>query len=151
MGFEVKNVDLKNKNRKDLEEELKGMDVIFVAGGNTFYLLEKVRESGFDRVAKKLINEGVVYIGSSAGAVLAGPTIEIINKMDDPADAPNLKSFKALNLVNFIVMPHFGDEKYKDIFDEAVKRGKDLGYEVKLLTNYQALIVNGGRVRLVSV
>src|SRR3989344_5836196 len=82
MGFSIKTVDLKNKSKEQLRKELENIDVIFVAGGNTFYLLEKTIESGFDSLLKELINNGVIYIGSSAGSVLVGPDIDITRELD---------------------------------------------------------------------
>src|SRR3989344_680558 len=55
MGFNIKVVDLKNKSKEQLGKELSDIDVIFVAGGNTFYLLEKSLESGFDSLLKELV------------------------------------------------------------------------------------------------
>ena len=71
MGFEVQDLDIADKTKDVIEKELNSIDVVFVSGGNTFYLLEKVRESGFDEVIKKLIDKGVVYIGSSAGSAIS--------------------------------------------------------------------------------
>jgi len=70
-GFNIKDVDIKGKTQRELLEELKDADIIFVAGGNTFYLLEKAIESGFDKIAKELVEKGVIYVGSSVGAILA--------------------------------------------------------------------------------
>lgn len=151
MGFKVKDVDIKNKTEKELTEELKNIDVIFVSGGNTFYLLEKTLESGFDKVLKKLIHKGIVYIGSSAGSVLLCPTIEVIKELDDPKAAPKLKSYKGLGIVDFLILPHFGDEKYKQKYKTIINEWKDRGYELKLLTNNQAIIVNGNSYKIVEV
>jgi len=71
-GFNVKDVDIKGKTEQELLQELKDTDIIFVAGGNTFYLLEKARESGFERIEKEFVEKGVIYVGSSAGATLVG-------------------------------------------------------------------------------
>src|SRR3989344_2366626 len=46
--FKVTELDLKDENENSLDAKLKDFDVIFVEGGNTFYLLKYVRESGFD-------------------------------------------------------------------------------------------------------
>ena len=40
-GFRVKDVDIKNKTKAELLAELKDVGIIFVGGGNVFYLLEK--------------------------------------------------------------------------------------------------------------
>src|SRR5260221_11768875 len=45
-GCTVVDIDLKKIRGMQLEKELSTVDVVFVAGGNTFYLLHWVRKSG---------------------------------------------------------------------------------------------------------
>ena len=149
MGFSVKDVDIEGKSESVLREELSGIDVLFVSGGNTFYLLEKARESGFDKLAKEFIDAGKVYIGSSAGSVFVCSTIEFVSGMDDPKVAPNLKSYEGLNEVDFLLMPHQGDDEYKELYDKVLTKWRGLGYEVKTLTNNEALIVKGDKSEIV--
>jgi dipeptidase E len=91
LGFNVINVDLKNRKANQLRKDLEKVDIVFVAGGNSFYLLEKVLESGFDKIIKELVERGVTYVGSSAGAILAGPSIEPVKTLDDPSEAQKLR------------------------------------------------------------
>ena len=137
MGFIVFDVSLKDTSERLLRKELSGVDCIFVAGGNTFYLLEHARKSGFITVAKELVQRGVIYIGSSAGAVLAGPDIEPVKVFDDPSIA-ELDSYTGLSFVDFIVLPHYeaGDSTYKKVIEDY--KGK---YAFVPLTNEQAIMV----------
>lgn len=151
MGFKVKDLNITGKTPSILNKELKNADVIFVAGGNTFYLLEKVRESGFDTIVKRLIDKGVIYIGSSAGSVLLCPTIAVVEGLDDPKEAPQLKSYTSLGIVDFLILPHYGDEQYKKKYEVIMKKWKNKGYEMKLLTNRQAIIVHGDKCKIVEV
>lgn len=41
--------DIKGRDIERIKADLEGVDVIFVEGGNTFYLLQAMRESGFDK------------------------------------------------------------------------------------------------------
>lgn len=149
MGFDIFDLDIKDKEKAELEEKLRNVDIIFVAGGNTFYLLDKVRESGFDEIVKRLVfGERVLYIGSSAGAVLACPDIKPIELLDDPSAVPNLKSTKGLNLVDFVVLPHYGDKKYEEKFKKIVDEYQDK-YTLIKLTNEQAVIVEGENYSIV--
>jgi len=150
MGFTVTDVDVEGKTEGELRKVLADSDVLFVAGGNTFYLLEKTRASGFDKVAKEFIDKGKVYIGSSAGAALVCPTIAFVEGLDDPKAAPALTSYEGLHEVPFLVMPHYGDEDYKEVYETVLEKWKDRGYELKLLTNTEALIVEGDSTRLVT-
>lgn len=76
-GYNFEEVDIEGKTEKELEAIFKNKNIIYVAGGNTFYLLKIVKESGFDKVVEGLIEKGVVYVGVSAGAYIACPTIDV--------------------------------------------------------------------------
>lgn len=140
MGFEVIDYDLKGKNEEQLYSDLKSMDAVFVAGGNTFYLLYHVQKSGFDTVIHRLLDEGKIYIGSSAGSVLAGPTIEPVKLFDDTNEAPKLSSFEGLGLVDFVILPHFDAEKKDPIYEETIREwgGK---VELRALTDEEVIIL----------
>lgn len=146
-GFIIQDVDLNNKDKDTLRKELADVEVIFVAGGNTFYLLEKVRESGFDEVLKEFVDKGVIYVGSSAGAALVGPDIAPVAPIDDPSKA-KLDSTKGVGLVDFVVLPHYGNEKYKPKYEEIEKKfsGK---YDLIKITDQEAVVVEGENHKVV--
>ena len=150
MGFIMKDVDIKNKTKEQLTEELQDIDIIFVSGGNTYYLLEYVQKSGFGDVVKKLIEGGVVYIGSSAGSALACPTIEYIEDFDDRSIA-HLNSFEGLSLTKKLILPHYGEEKEESKFQDIMKRWKGNGYEVVLLKYSQVVVIDGATEKILSI
>lgn len=49
--------------------------VIYFTGGNTGYLLRRIKETGFDAVIRKMVNANKVYVGVSAGSVIAARDI----------------------------------------------------------------------------
>jgi len=151
MGYEVKDVDIANMNDAKIREELFGVDIIFVAGGNAFYLLEQVRKSGFDEIIKEKRNSDVVYVGSSAGSLLACPSIDIAREFDDHMEAPSLKDFLGLGLVDFLVLPHYGKEKYLDKMKKVKKEWQDKGFIVRTLRDDQAIVINNDNELLLTV
>lgn len=148
MGFSVEDVSISEHNKESLKNKLKDFDIIFVSGGNTFYLLQEARKSGFDEVVKDLISSGTIYIGSSAGSVLLAPTIEYVKDFDDPKDAPDLTSYDGLGVIDFLFLPHAGNPKYEEIINRVKEEWQDKSYDVKLLTNSQALIIEDNNIRL---
>lgn len=76
MGITFFDVDLRTENVDTLKEKLSHADMVYVNGGNAFYLLDWIRKSGFDKVIRPLLEQGLIYIGTSAGGYVAGPTIE---------------------------------------------------------------------------
>lgn len=108
-------------------------DVIYVCGGNTFFLMQKLRETGLDKKIIELVRKGVVYVGASAGSVIAGPDISIAAPFDK--NDIGLKDTTGLHLTDKVTSPHYKDEE-KNIIDEFKKK---LPYPVIPLTDNQAL------------
>lgn len=80
-------------------------EALVVGGGNTFQLLSALYQKDLLDILRESVAHGVPYIGWSAGANLACPTIKTTNDM--PIVEP--PSFNALNLVPFQINPHFID------------------------------------------
>ena len=146
LGLSVANVDLEGKKEKDLRDILQPFDVIYVQGGNTFYLLKWVKESGFDAVIEELIGRGKIYIGVSAGSIIAGPDIEIAGwKGFDPNEI-GLKDFSGLGCVPFCIFPHYKLEHSSFLKEEIAK----YSYPVRILSDKQAFLVRDSEVTLVG-
>ncbi len=146
VGLDVENIDIEGKTENELRTLLKNKDVIYVQGGNTFYLLKYVRTSGFDKVVKELVDNGIIYVGVSAGSYIACPTIEMATWKHQDRNTVGLTDFTALNLVPFLLSVHYKPE-YKDILKEAISKTK---YPVRILTDDQALLVSNGEIKLVG-
>ncbi len=77
-----------------------------MAGGNPYYLLQRVRETGADAIIEEIVEAGRPIIGSSAGALLLGRSLNVVPIFD--ASVPDLgcKDTDALRLIPFTVLPH---------------------------------------------
>ncbi|MEK7620471.1 MAG: Type 1 glutamine amidotransferase-like domain-containing protein [Patescibacteria group bacterium] len=107
---------LKFKTKEQIAHELADADVIWVNGGNTFYLLDVARKTGFMVIVDDLVrNKGVMYGGTSAGSILASPTIEVAGWGGDGADknVVGLTDLTSLGFVPFIVHVHYEPETEK--------------------------------------
>ena len=96
MGFDVKRV----ATAKDLDA-----DAIFVGGGNTFRLLKTLYDLHLLDPIRERVRAGTRYMGSSAGSVIAAPTIRTTNDM--PIVEP--PSLDALGLVPYQINGHYID------------------------------------------
>lgn len=140
-------IDLKEENEESLRNKLSGCDVIYVNGGNTFYLLDWVRKSGFDKIVKDLVSHGKVYVGTSAGSIIVGPDIGIAEwSLTGDKNIVGLNDLTGLNLVPLVISPHFVEEERR-ILEE---KGKDFSHRIVALTNNQAILVEDDKIEIVG-
>jgi dipeptidase E len=150
LGFKIiTEVDLRKENKKSLDNKLKDFDVIFVGGGNTFYLLKYVRESGFNEALKHFLKRRGVYIGASAGSIVVGP--DILTAKWGPYGDENtveLKNLSGIGLVDFIVVPHYTIDQKQTIEGNVIK--EKISSPIIAITDKQAVLVENGRMEFVG-
>lgn len=99
-------IGLKDTVGLDLREgipDLNTFDYVFAAGGNTFALRQAMIETGFDERLKMYLDEGGVYVGESAGAIVIGPSLRGFESMDNYFDgAP----FEGAGIIDTVIVPH---------------------------------------------
>jgi len=84
--------------------ELEKMEGIYVGGGNTFSLVQKLHEKEIlEIIRRKVLDNGIPYAGVSAGANVACPTMQTTNDM--PIDL--VPSFETFGIVPFQINPHY--------------------------------------------
>ena len=148
-GLDVFDYSVTNKTEQEIEKAFEGVGAVCVAGGNTYYLLHHVRKSGFDKVVTRLVSNGLPYVGSSAGALLAGPTIE--TSLDDPEIVPELADYTGLNLCDTSIRPHWGSEHFASRYKDEFERLYNLENPMILLTDNQYVIVENNTYNIICV
>ena len=104
-------------------EEVRHYDAIYVCGGDTLHLLNRVRETGFDTILESCVDDGILYVGVSAGSILVGPRV---------------RHTCGLNLIDVVIFPHYCDEA-----QERVRAIEASNYKVIPLTDMQAVLIKG--------
>ena len=145
-GLDFEEMDVEGKSLNELDALFSGKNVIHVEGGNTFYLLKAIKESGCDKVLKELVLRGVIYVGTSAGAYIVCPTIETSTWGPDKKDDYGLTDFTGLNLVPFLLKVHYKDE-LENLFREKIKTASR---PVRILRDGQAILVENDLYTLVG-
>ncbi|MFA6047262.1 MAG: Type 1 glutamine amidotransferase-like domain-containing protein [Parcubacteria group bacterium] len=146
MGMEIDEVYLEKENEESLYEKLSVCDIVYVNGGNSFYLLDWARKSGFDKIIGKLLDEGKIYVGVSAGSYVACPTIEMSHWKNQDRDVVGLKDLTGLNLVPFLLTAHYTKD-----FSEAIQEGaKKTNLPIVALTDQQAVAIIDDEIKVVG-
>ena len=101
MGYEMDSAH----EVSDPERAVNAAEAVFVGGGNTFRLLKGLYDFELLAPIRRKVAEGMPYLGSSAGSIVACPTLKTTKDM--PVVEP--PSFDALGLVPFQISPHYLD------------------------------------------
>jgi dipeptidase E len=90
---------------KDPVKAVRSAPAIVIGGGNTWQLIKQMQDKALLAPIREKVLAGTPYIGWSAGANVACPTIRTTNDM--PIIQPT--SFQALGLIPFQINPHYLD------------------------------------------
>lgn len=144
--------------RGDWREPLARAEGVFVGGGNTYALLERLQQTRLLDAIRDRVRAGRPYVGASAGSNVAGPTILTTNDWN----VVGLGEFGALALVPFNVNPHYLESDpamaaHSETRDDRIAEyhvvnanavvGIEEGTAVRV-EDGGATVVGGGRVKL---
>lgn len=149
MGLRVDAVDVSTAPYEAMRRAFERNDLVFVVGGNTFYLLQELRKSGTDELLREAVRAGKLYIGESAGAIVAAPDIAYSRAMDRPDRAPDLHDTVGLGLVDFYPVPHTNNRELVPAAERIVREHAG-ALDVCPLNDNQALYVENGAVRVLN-
>jgi len=85
----------------------------------------------------------LLYIGVSAGSVIAAPDINYILCMD--VNDIGISDTSAFSFISSSIIPHYTDE-----FADAVHNLRSAGAEVVTISNSEALAVHGDKVEKIG-
>ncbi|MBW4034592.1 MAG: type 1 glutamine amidotransferase-like domain-containing protein [Proteobacteria bacterium] len=144
LGMQIERINLREygTQKKNIYDNLKKFDVIWIGGGNIFYLSWIFKKSGFDVAIVELLNSGIVYGGGSAGAIIVGPALDKYDLVDDSSKSPEAIN-QSLCLTNLILVPHWGHEKYQSKLQEIKDyHEKSNGNVVVAISDHQAVLID---------
>lgn len=149
LGCDVTTLDLATAELGELEEAVSRADGVFLTGGNAYLLLRHVLESGFAEQVVPLVGAGsLLYAGTSAGAVLAGPRLLPELSPGNRAAVPELESSVTLGLVDFMILPH-DQEPERSAHHDAIVAAHPERQFVRL-TDERAVLVRGAAIEIVD-
>ncbi len=142
-GMALEVVDLKEEDERSLIAKLEPADVIYVNGGSTYWLLHWVRQTNFEAIVRRLLDRGKVYVGVSAGSIIAGPDIRELTRSENDF---GLEDTTGMRLVEFGIWPHYTESSHEDL----MTRSRPAAYPIVALPDHQAVLVNGDGVRIIG-
>lgn len=133
-------------------QAVENAEAVVVGGGNSFALLKWMQDSGIVEAIRRRVEQGMPYVGWSAGSNMTCPGLYTTNDM--PIVEP--QSFKALNLIPFQINPHYLDahpdghagETREQRIEEYLMLNK--GMYVAGLREGCMLELTGGKMRLIG-
>jgi dipeptidase E len=146
IGFKKENIIHINFGQDKIKKP-RDFDVIYFCGGNTYYILNRIRKLNLDKLIINFVNNNGVYIGVSAGSIIMGPNIEIAGwGSEGNSNDVNLKNLDGLNFTNIAIFPHFRDELKKEVeqFSKKVK------YSVQELRNGEAILILNDKAKIIK-
>lgn len=104
IGLEVRFTDLDAKREAIADDA----DLVYVCGGNTYHLLKSIQEHPSDIRAglHEVFSRGGLYVGTSAGAVVAGPDVRCASVGGD-ANKARVTDFTAFQFIDRHIIPHY--------------------------------------------
>ncbi|MGC9249319.1 peptidase E [Listeria ivanovii] len=145
LGLIIDELDVSTASFEVIAKKIAHNDIIYVTGGNTFFLLQELKRTGADKLITVEVEAGKLYLGESAGAVITGANIEFIKTMDSIDKAPNLTNYDALNLVNFYTVPHFNSVPLKKITQKIVNENEE-SLKLVPISNKEAILVQDNEI-----
>jgi len=123
-------------------------DVLCVCGGNTFLYLDRLQKTGMDQVIEQaILADRSIYVGISAGSIIAGPDIEIAGwGSEGDMNERQLKNLKGFHLTDTAIFPHYKPEQKNEVESFC----KKVSYPVLPVADGQALLITGEKQTLIS-
>jgi dipeptidase E len=109
----------------DWQARLDECDVLYLTGGNTFYLLDQIRKQGFDEYLKEAL-ESKVYVGSSASSITMTPSIDVAAIPPGDPNLTGLTDLTGLAYTNFEIEPHCDENRFDKVRAYAEEHGKHI-------------------------
>lgn len=153
IGFDPTKIELFDLMKRS-PDSLAEFDIIYTLGGNPFRLLDEVKKSNADTIIRKLAFQNKILMGYSAGSLLLGPNMELMNAMDSLLgfNEMRLTELSCIGLYDFLIFPHY-DEFTQEVqgLAEAIDQYEATSkHKIYRLNDNQAITIKTGNIRIIG-
>lgn len=151
-GFNFDIYDISNKTKITIKNDLDKYEIMYIEGGNAPYLLKQSVTNDFENYVKSRVAAGMIYISTSAGSIVAGPDIASNGRPGKTVQDFGLADSSGFGLVNFVVIPHWGDNsKATDCQKYKIPQSYLENYPHIMINDHQYIEVKDDWCKIVSV
>ncbi|KAB2328204.1 hypothetical protein F7731_25895 [Cytobacillus depressus] len=104
-------ITIRNFESPNIQEIINALDILYVGGGNTHYMLKIWQKTGFDNVVRNAYQNGVILAGISAGAMCWFETCYREKNEEE------YEEFRGLGMLKGSLCPHYNDIERRIAFD----------------------------------
>jgi dipeptidase E len=133
-------------------------DVVYINGGNPFYLLLWMKKRNVIDIIRELAEQNKVIIGTSAGAMVLANSIEHVNELNiiaeyEHMDLDELIEYRAVGITDITVVPHYNRficaNPEVEIKLKQLEKDRNLTFE--RVRDGKAVIINGDIAKVVTL
>lgn len=141
-------LELAHTNANAMSAAFAQADMVYLTGGNPFFLIDQCRETGADCLIRAHVQAGKLYVGESAGAMIGAPNLAYARAMDTPP-ANFSQNDNGLALFEIYPVPHVGCAP----FVQAAQQILDNHAHLPLcpMSNHQALWLHNGQRQMIQM
>lgn len=151
-NLKVVEYTITDKNDIELGHDLADADILYITGGNVFYLMQQIQKSSFAQIVRKHVQSGKLMIGHSAGAIALGPDVTPAYRSDKTSKVGKLNDTSGMGLVDFVTLPHWGSEQLRSIyFNERLKQAYNPAYKIIPISDQQYIDIVDDYYRIMAL
>lgn len=156
IGLQFQEIDLRDYfgKRAELAKKLEqDIGLVWLSGGNTFILRRALRYSGLDKLLPEFLRQDAFVLGgSSAGSIVATPSLHGTEYGDDPHELPDGYNetviWDGLNLVPFYIVPHYRSEWFGEESEAMAQYFKQQSMPYYALKDGQVVVVQNEKTEV---
>lgn len=140
LKVDIEVYDIEDMTHQQIADLVPQFDIIWMSGGVTSYLMKVLIEKDFKKILDEALDKGIIYVGSSSGAMIMNPTLDVAAWYVGEED-PMSKEMKGYGYTDYYIYPHY----HENLKEEIIKR-KNVNAPLYLMKNEQAILLDGENI-----